>query len=116
MLDLLLVPAALLLAMALRAARRGDHRLHGHLMTSAFTIVGLRILLYPRGLVRLHLATWLLTLSAAGITILLGRRALAWREARSHRSFAPRIHRLLGAATLTGLAVTTVLWLLRDHR
>jgi hypothetical protein len=116
MLDLLLIPAALLLAAALRAVRHGDYRLHGHLMTGTFTIVGLRVLLYPRGLVWLHLTTWLLTLAAAGLTILLGRRALAWRETRSFETATPRLHRLSGVATLSGLAITTLLWLLRSHR
>jgi hypothetical protein len=116
MLDLLLIPAALLLVLALRAVRRGEHRLHGHLMSSAFTIIGLRVLLYPRGLIQLHLTTWLLTLASAGMTILLGRRALAWRESRSLRMSTPRVHRMFGTATLSGLAITTLLWLLRNHR
>jgi hypothetical protein len=115
MLDLLLIPAALLLALALRAVRRGEHRLHGHLMSGAFTVIGLRVLLYPRGLVQLHLTTWLMTLAAAGMTILLGRRALAWRETRSFVTATPRLHRLSGIATLSGLAITTLLWLLRGH-
>ncbi len=115
MLDLLLIPAALLLALGLGAVRRGEHRLHGHLMTAAFTFIGLRLLLHPRSLAQHHLATWLLTLAAAGATILLGRQALAWREARSSRQGLPRLHRALGAATLIGLGLTTLIWVLRSR-
>jgi len=115
MLDLLLIPAALLLALALGAVRRGDHRLHGHLMTAAFTFIGVRLLLHPRSLAQHHLATWLLTLAAAGTTILLGRQALAWRESRGARQGLPRVHRAFGTATLIGLALTTLVWLLRNR-
>jgi len=115
MLDLLLIPAALLLAFALRAVRRGEHRLHGHLMAAAFTVVGLRVLLHPRSLMLVHLTTWIATLAAAGTTILLGRKALAWREARSVQAYLPRIHRAFGVATLTGLVLTTVIWLFRNR-
>lgn len=115
MLDLLLIPAALLLAFALSAVRRGDHRLHGHLMVAAFTVVGLRVLLHPRGLAQVHLTAWAITLVAAGTTILLGRKALAWREARSVQAYLPRIHRAFGVATLSGLVLTTVLWLFRNR-
>ena len=116
MLDLLLIPALLMLALALRAVRRGEHRLHGHLMSAAFTLVGLRVLLFPRDMTRFQLTLWLATAMAAGTTILLGRKALAWREGRSTRAFLPRIHRAFGVATLTALAITTVIWLLRTHR
>jgi len=115
MLDLLLIPAAILLALALRAVRRGEHRLHGHLMMAAFTVIGLRVLLYPRDLTRPHLLSWLSVLSVAGMTMLAGRAALAWRETRSTRTAAPRIHRTFGAATLIGLALATLIWMLR-HR
>lgn len=114
MLDILLIPVVLLVALALRAVRRGDYRLHGHLMMSAFTLVGLRLLLHPRDLTRQHLTLWLATLAAAGTTLLLGRMALAWREARSTRISLPRIHRAFGATTLVGLAVTTLIWMLRN--
>jgi hypothetical protein len=53
---------------------------------------------------------------AAAMTVLLGRKALAWREGRSTQAFLPRLHRASGAATLTVLALTTVLWLLRNYR
>jgi hypothetical protein len=115
MLDLLLIPAALLLVLALRSARRGEHRLHGYGMTAAFTFVGLRLLLHPRGLNSHHRTLWLLLLAAAGTTILLGRTALAWREARSTHSAMPQIHRGFGAATLAALALTTLVWLLRSR-
>ena len=116
MLDLLLIPALLLLVLALRAIRQGEHRLHGHLMAAAFTLIGLRVLLFPRDLTRFQLTLWLATALAAGTTLLLGRKALAWREGRSTQAFVPRIHRAAGAATLTALAITTILWLLRTHR
>ena len=115
MLDLLLIPAALLLPLALRAARRGEYRLHGYCMVAAFTLIGLRLLLHPRDLTKLHVSIWLATLAAAGMTMVVGRLALAWRESRSARTSAPRIHRAFGAATLIGLVLTTVVWLLRNR-
>ncbi len=115
MLDLLLIPAALLLILALWSAHRGEHRLHGHLMTAVFTIIGLRLVLHPRELTPHHRTVWLCILAAAGTTILLGRMALAWREARTtHRAF-PRIHRGFGTATLVGLATATLVWLMRNR-
>ncbi len=84
-------------------------------MTSAFTMVGLRLLLHPRNLSRLHVVLWLVTLAAAATTILLGRMALAWREARSTRSAFPRLHRAFGATTLIILTLTTLVWLLRNR-
>lgn len=114
MLDLLLIPAAVLLVLALRAVRLGDHRLHGYLMTAAFTFIGLRLVLHPRDLHPHHRIIWLITLAAAGTTILLGRMALAWREGRSNRTAIPRIHRAFGTATLVGLALTALVWLLRN--
>ncbi len=115
MLDFLLIPAALLPILALLAVRRGEHRLHGHLMTAALTLVGLRLLLNPRPLTQFHLALWLTTLAAAGATLLMGRLALAWREARSTHNVYPRIHRAMGTLTLVGLAITILIWLLRDR-
>ena len=85
-------------------------------MSAAFTLVGLRVLLFPRDLTRFQLTLWLATAMAAATTVLLGRKALAWREGRSTRAFVPRIHRASGAATLTALAITTIIWLLRTHR
>ncbi len=115
MLDFLLIPAAMLLTAALWAVRRGDHRLHGYLMTAAFTFIALRLVLHPRDLSPQHRVLWLTTLAAAGLTLLLGRMALAWREARtSHHGF-PRIHRAFGTLTLVGLALTTLVWLLRNR-
>ena len=115
MLDLLLIPAALLLILAIRSVRRGDHRLHGHLMTAVFTIIGLRLVLHPRELTPHHRAIWLFLLATAGTTILLGRMALAWRETRStHRAF-PRIHRGFGTVTLMCLAIATLVWLMRNR-
>ena len=115
MLDLLLIPAALLLTLGLQAVRRGEYRLHGHLLTAAFTLIGLRLLLHPRGLSPAHRALWLVILIVAGLTILLGRMALAWREARSTHPSVPRIHRTIGKTTLVGLALTTLVWLLRSR-
>jgi hypothetical protein len=113
-LDVLLIPALLMLALGLRAVRRGEHRLHGHLMSAAFTLVGLRVLLFPRALAPLQLTAWLATAMAAGTTVLLGRKALAWREGRKTLTVLPRIHRASGAVTLALLAVTTLIWLLRN--
>lgn len=115
MLDLLLIPAAILLAFALRAVRRGDHRLHGHLMAATVTVVILRVILHPRTLANHHLALWLVLLAAAGTTLLLGRAALAWREGRGTRPAIPRIHRTAGALTLALTALTLAVWFLRDR-
>jgi hypothetical protein len=114
MLDVLLLPAAFLLALALWSVRRGEHRLHGYLMTAAFTTIGLRVLLHPRDLNPVHLTAWLLTLGAAGLTILLGRRSLAWRESRSTTA-SGWLHRACGLATLSVLSLTTLVWLLRNR-
>lgn len=114
MLDLLFIPAALLLAFALRAARRGDHRLHGYLMVAAVTVVILRMLLHPRALATHHFTLWAAPLIMAGTTLLLGRTALAWREGRSDRTSIPRIHRGAGALTLALTAVSLVVWFLRN--
>lgn len=115
MLDLLLIPAAILLVFALRAVRRGEHRLHGYLMMATFTVIFLRVTLHPRGLGPLHLVLWLVVLVAAGSTLLLGRAALAWREGRSVRSGIPRVHRAAGALTLVLAILTLAAWLLRNH-
>jgi len=115
MLDLLLIPAVILLALALRAVRRGDHRIHGYLMVAAFTVIGLRVILHPRGLGRLHLALWLAVFAVASSTLLLGRAALAWREGRSARAGIPRIHRASGAFTLVLSAFTLLVWFLRNR-
>lgn len=115
MLDLLLLPATLLLVLGIRAVRRGEQRQHGHLMTGAFTFIGLRILLPPHLLRPMHLALWLGVLGLAGTTLLLGRKALAWREARSDQAVYPRIHRAMGILTLIGLGFTALVWLLRDR-
>ncbi|WP_243314794.1 hypothetical protein [Geothrix paludis] len=115
MLDLLLIPAAILLGFALRAVRRGDHRLHGHLMAATVTVVLLRVVLHPRSLGRHHLLMWLVLMGAAGTTILLGRAALAWREGRSARAYLPRIHRAAGTFTLVLAVFTLALWFLRPR-
>ncbi|WP_306589687.1 hypothetical protein [Geothrix sp. 21YS21S-4] len=116
MLDVLFLPAAALLGLALLAARRGDFRLHGQLAALAATVVFLRVSLYARDLTALHRALWLALLAAATGTLALGSLALAWREARSPRAWAPRTHRAAGALTLALAAVTIILWLLRDRR
>lgn len=115
MLDVLFIPAALLLALALRAARDGDHRLHGHLMAAGFTVVGLRLLLRPRALPSLQLGVCLALFALTGATLLLGRRALAWREGRSRGSWAPRVHRGAGRFTLLASLAAVIVWLLRDR-
>jgi hypothetical protein len=115
MLDLLFIPAAVLLAFALLAVRRGDHRLHGYLMVATVTVVILRLLLHPRTLEIHHFALWAALLAMAGTTLLLGRTALAWREGRSDRSALPRIHRAAGALTLVMTAATLVVWFLRNR-
>ena len=116
MLDILLIPAALLVILALRAVRQGAHRLHGYLMTAAFTLVGLRLLLHPVDLTRFHLTLWAAELALAGTTLLLGKLALGWREGNSRHPAIPRTHRGFGTATLVGLAATVLVWLLRHHR
>lgn len=113
MLDLLLIPAAILLAFALRAVRRGEHRLHGHLMAAAVTVVVLRVVLHPRALALRHILLWLALLAVAGTTILLGRAALAWREGRSFRAAISRIHRAAGKLTLVLGTIVLAAWILR---
>lgn len=115
MLDLLLIPAVLLVAFALRAVRQGEHRRHGYLMTAAFTVVALRMLLRPRAFPPFHLEAGLVLLGLAGLTMLLGRMALAWRETRSQRRHAPRIHRTMGVLTLVCFSLSLAVWLLRDR-
>jgi hypothetical protein len=115
MLDLLFIPAAVLLACALRAVRQGDHRLHGYLMVATVTVVILRVLLHPRTLSPHHFALWMALLVLAGTTLLLGRAALAWREGRSNRSALPRIHRAAGALTLVMTTFILVVWFLRNR-
>jgi hypothetical protein len=115
MLDLLLIPAAILLGFALRAVRRGDHRLHGHLMAATVTVVLLRVVLHPRALAPRHILLWLALLAVAGTTLLLGRVALAWREGGSTRATIPRIHRAAGALTLILAGLTLAAWFLRNR-
>ena len=113
MLDLLLVPAALLVLLAVRAVRRGDHRLHGHLMTMAFTVVAVRLVLRPTAFPPWHLETGLALLGLAGGTLVLGHLSLAWREGRGWNPAIPRIHRACGTLTLLLTALATLLWLAR---
>ena len=115
MLDLLLIPAALTLALALLAVRRGDQRLHGHLMAISATLVFLRLILHPRAMASHLAALWLLLGAVAGGTMLLGRAALAWREGRSRQPGLARLHRNAGAATLSLALLTLAAWLLRSR-
>jgi len=115
MLDLLLIPAFALLALALRAVRRGSHRLHGHLMMSAFTVLVLRMLLRPLALRPQPFAILVGLLSLAALTMALGRLALDWREGRSQRQRVPKIHRAFGLLTLGLSCVSAVAWLLRTR-
>ena len=115
MLDVLLIPAVLLVALALRAARQGAHRTHGYLMTAAFTTVALRMLLRPRAFPSGYLEVVVGVLGLAGGAMILGRGALAWREGRSRNPQVPRFHRALGSLTLVSFALALVFWLLRDR-
>jgi hypothetical protein len=115
MLDLLLVPAALLVILAFQAVRRGDHRRHGHLMTMGFTLAALRMLLHPRAIPPWHLRAGLALLLLAGWTLALGHLALAWREGRGRSPAVPRLHRASGALTLLLAALATLFWLLRNR-
>ena len=115
MLDILLIPALLLAVFALRAVQRGDHRLHSYLMTAAATIAGLRILLWPRAFSTHLLGGAAALFALAGITMVLGRVALGWREGRNQRSHVPRFHRAMGRLTLFSFALALVGWLLRNR-
>ena len=84
-------------------------------MTGALTVVVLRLILYPRSMHLRHLAAWGAVLACAAPTLVLGRRALAWREARSQQGHLPRIHRASGLITLACLALTMGYWLLRTR-
>ena len=109
MADLLLLPAALLLILGLRAVRRGDPRPHGHFMAAGVLVIGTRLLL---PLSRPARGVGLGVLALAGITLLLGLQALAWREGKRPPSRLPRLHRAFGALTLIALALATAAWLL----
>jgi len=113
MLDLILIPAVLLLVLGIRSVRRGDPRHHGHLMSAGVTLVGIRLALPFPYLPHAHRILGIAVLAMAAVTILLGRRALAWREGRSRQAAFPRIHRATGTLTLTALALGAVAWLLR---
>ncbi len=115
MLDFLLIPAVLLVSFALRAVHRGEHRLHGHLMAVAFTVVALRMLLWPRAYSTRLLEGGLIVLGLAGATMVLGRMALAWREGRSHRAHIPKVHRALGILTLVTFGLAMAIWLMRNR-
>lgn len=115
MLDLLLIPAAALLVSALRAVHRGDHRLHGHLMAAAVVTAAMRIVLHPQALPLRHRLLGTALLGVAGLTLLLGRLALAWREGRSLQPRVARIHRAVAAFTLALSALAGMAWLLRDR-
>jgi hypothetical protein len=115
MLDVLLIPAVLMVILALREVHLGAHRMHGYLMTAAFTVVGLRLLLRPRAFPPGYLETALAVLGLAGGTMLLGRTALAWREGRSRRHQIPRLHRTMGVFSLVASALALAFWLLRDR-
>ena len=113
MLDLLLIPAALLVLLAVRAVRRGDHRLHGHLMTMGFTVAALRMLLRPSTFLPSHLGAGLALLALVGWTLVLGHLSLAWREGRGRSAALPRIHRASGTLTLLLTTLAALLWLAR---
>lgn len=114
MLDLILLPAVLLLVLGLRSVRRGDPRHHGYFMTAGVTLVGIRLALPFPYLPHTHRTLGIAVLALAGGTMLLGRGALAWREGRSRRAAIPRIHRAAGTLTLIVLAVAVAAWLLRQ--
>jgi hypothetical protein len=82
-------------------------------MAAALTVVALRLVLHPRTILPAHMGAWGAVLACGGLSLLLGRRALAWREARSQQSHLPRLHRAAGLTTLVGLALTMGYWLLR---
>ena len=82
-------------------------------MTAALTMVVIRLILHPRTMQLRHLGAWGAILVCATFTSFLGRRALAWREARSQQGHLSRIHRAAGLITLVGLALTMGYWLLR---
>ena len=115
MLDLLLVPAALLVLLAIRAVRRGDHRLHGYLMTMGFTVAALRMVLRPASFPPWHLEAGLGLLGLVGWTLALGHLSLAWREGRGWNATIPRFHRAFGTLTLLLTALAALLWLARTR-
>ena len=114
--DLLLLPTALLLALGLRAARRGDLRRHAHLMVAAFALLAVRVLLALPDLPGLLWGAGVGVLVCGGGTMALGRKALAWREGRSHQTVFPRFHRAAGATTLILLTLASTVWLMRQAR
>lgn len=110
--DLLLILLTVLLGLALHAAHRGDHRRHGHIMITVIGCFTLGCYLaYPELPAPVRpLAMALLIL--LGVTALLGRGALAWREGHLRFARVPRLHRALGAISLISLAIGLGAWLL----
>ena len=113
--DLLLIPVLPLAILALRAMRRGDYRLHGHLMLATWACILLRsawafptLAAPPRRVLAMLLGLALATLG-------LGRLALAWREGDTRLARAPRFHRAMGTVTLIGLALVLAAWCLHSN-
>jgi hypothetical protein len=111
-LDLLLVPAAFLPFLALRAVHRGAYRQHGHLMVAALSCLFLHGALSWPQLPQSWRQTGVAMFLLFGATVLLGRGSLAWRE--GHMGFAkfPRLHRALGVMSLLGIAFALMAWLM----
>lgn len=124
--DLLLLGLLLLVAlvaMGLRAARRGLFRRHAACMGGATFILLLVVTLFTgwtragglrggqtvaRDLMGIHLVLATMGLALLPITAGLGLAALATREARSRALAWPRRHRRLGYGTALLLAATAL--------
>lgn len=111
--DLLLILPATLLGLALQAVHRGDYRRHAHFMIAAVACIALGLCLAYPGLPAPVRPLAMALLGLLGVTALLGRGALAWREGHPRFARVPRLHRGMGALSLVGLALGLGAWLLR---
>jgi lysylphosphatidylglycerol synthetase-like protein (DUF2156 family) len=111
--DLLLILPAVLLGLALHAVHRGEHRRHAHLMIAAMGCIALGLCLAYPGLQAPGRPIAMALLGLLGVTAVLGRGALAWREGHPRFARVPRLHRAAGALSLLSLALGLGAWLLR---
>lgn len=111
--DLLLLPIVPLAILALRAVRRGEYRLHGHLMLAAWACFAARSAWAFPSLPTLPRRALVLLLGLALATLALGRLSLAWREGDTRLPRLPRFHRAAGSTTLIVLALVLAGWFLR---
>lgn len=125
----LLAPAVALLLLglgtvAVRAARRGDHRRHGACMAANLAILAAflpfhlpagwwRITVWSADAMLLHRVAGLAGLALALIAAPLGLAALAYRSGHAENPRWPRRHRAFAIPAAAGLALAALAGLLR---